>query len=93
MKITGATDATTTNRYFYVDDFNIAYPAGVQVDLGGLDLWANGLPVEPAIATMPSIAGVWDEPLSAHTTAGTTGKVLADAEANTDVTQAKVHQL
>jgi len=94
MKITGATNASLgANSYFYVDDFNVAYPAGVQIDLGGLDLWANGLPVEPAIATMPSITGVWDEPLSAHTTAGTMGKILADTEANSDVTQAKVDQL
>lgn len=81
MKITGVTDATGTNRYFYVDDFNIAYPAGVQVDLGGLDLWADGLPVAPAIATMPSLAGVWDEPSSAHTVPGTMG-----AEQNENLT-------
>lgn len=36
---------------------------------------------------------VWDEALSGHTTAGTAGKVIADTEANTDVTQAKVDQL
>jgi hypothetical protein len=84
MKITGATDATTTSRYFYVDDFNIAYPAGVQIDLGGLDLWANGLPVEPAIATMPSITGVWDEPLSVHTVSGSAGKILKDAADNAE---------
>ena len=93
MKVTGATDATGTNRYFYVDDVNVAYPAGVAIDLGNLDLWAEGLPVAPAIATMPSLGGVWDEPLTAHTIAGGAGKVLADAEASTDVTQAKVDQL
>lgn len=73
MKITGATDATGTNRYFYVDDVNIAYPAGVAVDLGNLDLWADGLPVAPAIATVPSLGGVWDEALTAHTIPGTFG--------------------
>ena len=93
MKVTGATDATGTNRYFYVDDVNVAYPAGVAIDLGSLDLWAEGLPVAPAIATVPSLAGVWDEPLSAHTVAGSAGKILADAEANSDVTQAKVDRL
>ena len=36
---------------------------------------------------------VWDEALSGHTTAGTAGKVIADTEANTDLTQAKVDQL
>lgn len=76
IKITGGTDATTTDRYFYVDDFNIAYPAGVQVNLGGLDLWADGLPVAPAIATMPSITGVWDEPLTAHTVSGSFGAFI-----------------
>ena len=74
MKITGATNASLgANSYFYVDDFNVAYPAGVVVDLGGLDLWADGLPVAPAIATMPSIQGVWDEPLTAHTVDGSFG--------------------
>lgn len=76
MKITGGTDATGTNRYFYIDDFNIAYPAGVQVNLGGLDLWADGIPVAPAIATMPSITGVWDEPLTAHTVSGSFGAFI-----------------
>jgi hypothetical protein len=93
MKVTGATDATGTDRYFYVDDVNVAYPAGVAIDLGNLDLWAEGLPVAPAIATMPSIQGVWDEPLSAHTVPGSAGKILKDTEANTDVTQAKVDTL
>ncbi len=76
IKITGGTDATGTDRYFYVDDFNIAYPAGVQISLGGLDLWADGLPVAPAIATMPSITGVWDEPLTAHTVSGSFGAFI-----------------
>lgn len=79
VKVTGATDATTTNRDFYVDDFNIAYPAGVQVDLGGLDLWADGLPVAPAIATMPSLSGVWDEPQTSHTIPGSMGAQVKTA--------------
>lgn len=79
MKVTGATDATGTDSYFYVDDMNVAYPAGVAIDLGNLDLWAEGLPVAPAIATMPSLGGVWDEPLTAHTIAGSAGRVLTDA--------------
>jgi len=84
MKVTGATDATGTDRYFYVDDVNVAYPAGVAIDLGNLDLWAEGLPVAPAIATMPSITGVWDEPLSAHTIAGSAGKILKDGADNAE---------
>lgn len=93
MKVTGATDATGTDRYFYVDDVNIAYPAGVAIDLGNLDLWAEGLPVAPAIATMPSLGGVWDEPLTAHTIAGSAGVVVGEILSNTDVTQAKIDQL
>lgn len=93
MKVTGATDATGTNRYFYVDDVNVAYPAGVAIDLGNLDLWAEGLPVAPAIATMPSLGGVWDEPLTAHTIAGSAGVVVGEILSNTDATQAKVDGL
>ena len=93
MKVTGATDATGTNRYFYVDDVNIAYPAGVAIDLGNLDLWAEGLPVAPAIATVPSLGGVWDEPLTAHTIAGSAGVVVGEILSNTDATQAKVDTL
>ena len=73
ITIQGATDATSTNAYFYLDDFNIAYPAGVSINLGGIDLWANALPITPTIATFPSLGGVWDESLSAHTISGTFG--------------------
>ena len=89
MRITAATDATGTNRYFYVDDVNIAYPAGVAVDLGNLDLWADGLPVAPAIATVPSLGGVWDEPLTAHTIAGSMGVLLSDAADNAELAAIK----
>jgi len=41
--------------------------------LGSLDLWADGLPVAPTIATMPSLGGVWDEPLSSHSVPGSFG--------------------
>jgi hypothetical protein len=77
--ITGATDAAGANAYFYLDDFNIAYPAGVQVDLGGMDLWANATPIWPPIATVPSLGGVWDEATSAHTVAGSFGSKLKGA--------------
>ena len=89
MKVTGATDATGTNRYFYVDDVNIAYPAGVAVDLGNLDLWADGLPVAPAIATVPSLGGVWDEALTAHTVAGSMGELLGDAADSAELASIK----
>lgn len=93
MAITGSTDATGANSYFYADDINIAYPAGVAINLGNLDLWAAGLPVVPTISTMPSLGGVWDEPLTAHTIPGSTGAVVGEVLSNTDVTQAKVDTL
>ena len=93
MKLTCASDATSPNNVFYVDDVNVSYPAGIAINLGGLDLWANGLPVAPAIATVPSLAGVWDEPLTAHTIAGSAGVVVGEILSNTDATQAKVDTL
>ena len=93
MKVTGATDATGTNRYFYVDDVNVAYPAGVAIDLGNLDLWAEGLPVAPAIATVPSLAGVWDEPLSAHNISGSFGEKVNETGNNAEITMSKVDTL
>ena len=80
MKVTGATDATGTDRYFYVDDVNVAYPAGVAIDLGNLDLWAEGLPVAPAIATVPSLGGVWDEMQTSHNIAGSFGAAAVAAQ-------------
>ncbi len=73
LTIGGTTDVVGADAYFYADDFNIAYPAGVAVDLGGVDIWASGLPVTPVIATVPSLGGVWDEVLTAHNIPGTFG--------------------
>lgn len=73
----GATDATGANAYFYVDDVQVAYPAGVSINLGGLDLWANATPVWPPIATFPSLGSVWDEPTAAHAVAGSFGAALS----------------
>jgi hypothetical protein len=73
VNISGATDASGSDAYFYVDDFNVAYPAGVSIDLGNLDIWADAMPVAPTIATMPSLGGVWDEALTAHTVSGSFG--------------------
>lgn len=55
LTISGATTATGSNAYFYIDDFNVAYPAGVSLNLGSLDIWAGALPVTPTIATFPSL--------------------------------------
>jgi len=53
------TDATGTNAYVYWDDASILDPAGVVVNTGGLDLWANALPITPIISTTVSAADVW----------------------------------
>lgn len=58
--VTGMTDATTSNAYFYVDDFSAALPQGATLNLGNLDLWSNGLPVSPAnLATTVTASDVW----------------------------------
>jgi hypothetical protein len=72
--LSGATDAAGANAYWYVDDVQVAYPAGVSINLGGLDLWANATPVWPPIATVPALGGVWDEATSAHGVAGSFGE-------------------
>lgn len=59
-RIDGETDATSTNAYFYVDDFTAPLPQGSTLNLGGLDLWSDGLPVAPAnFATTVTAADVW----------------------------------
>lgn len=78
VQVYGSTDATTTDAYFYLDDMDMAYPAGTSLNLGGLDLWANAFPVTPTIATVPSTGSVWDVPTSSLTTDGSTGKALVD---------------
>lgn len=76
--ISARTDATTTDAYVYWDDFMVAYPPNVSLDLGGMDLWADALPIVPPLAIPISAktvsSAVWEELLSAHTTASTFGK-------------------
>lgn len=76
------TDATTTNAYVYWDDAMVAYPPNVSLDLGGMDLWADALPVVPPIAIPISAktvsSAVWEELTSSHTTTQTIGKMITD---------------
>jgi hypothetical protein len=76
VTIDGRTSATSTNAYFYIDDFSILYPAGYQLNLGAMDLWANALPITPPIATNLSALDVWTAPISTVTGTGTTGAKL-----------------
>jgi hypothetical protein len=76
--IGGTTNATGTDAYFYVDDVNVFYPPGIQLALGGLDLWANALPVTPSISTNVNAADVWNIQQSVLTGTGTIGKGMID---------------
>ena len=53
------TDATGSNAYVYFADYVVLYPAGVQLNLGLMSLWANGIPIMPTIATNLSANDVW----------------------------------
>lgn len=78
VTVSGRTDATGSNSYFYVDDFAMLYPAGYRLDIGGLDLWANALPIVPPIATVMSASDVWLVATSTLNGTGTIGKLLTD---------------
>lgn len=76
--ISGRTDATTTNAYFYVAKRFIAYPTDTPINLENADLWANALPVDPPIA-VPLTAftvsnAVWEELKANHTTSASFGE-------------------
>lgn len=74
--LSGMTDATGSDRYFYWDDMSILYPAGYKLDLGSLDVWDNALPVLPPIATVMSANDVWAVDTSTLTTTGTIGNKI-----------------
>lgn len=75
VKLHGATDETSTDADFYVDDFGGGYLSN-----GGLDLWANGLPVPPAwrfTVTGDEVgAAVWNYLSANVTTTGSMGKTV-----------------
>ena len=60
FKVYGSSDAATeAERCFYVDDISVFYPAGVSLNLGGMDLWADALPITPPISTSVNANDVW----------------------------------
>lgn len=77
FKLEGHTDATSTDRNFYADDISVLYPAGYKLDLGGVDLWADGLPIVPPIATVLSANDVWVASSSINYGTGTMGERVA----------------
>lgn len=86
VTLSGRTDATTTNAYVYWDDFAVLYPAGYALDLGGMDLWANALPVTPPIATVLSAKDVWTAATTESYGANTMGEALKDVLTDTGTT-------
>lgn len=88
------TDQISLDSYVYWDDFLVLYPSNTTLDLGGLDLWSNALPITPPIASPISAytvsAAVWEELKSSHTTAGTMGKALQNTEQLADDNQALI---
>ena len=71
ITISGATDATTTNAYFYIDDFT-----GGSLVNGSLDLWGNALPISPVYSFLMQASDFWDAQSSAHVGTGTMGKIM-----------------
>lgn len=53
------TDQTGSSAYVYFADYSVLLPAGVQLNLGSLSLWANGQPILPTISTNLSANDVW----------------------------------
>lgn len=74
--VSGRTDATSTDAYYYVDDFSYLPPAGVIVNTGGLDLWAKAEPIWPTMSTLFGVNDLWIVPISTLTGAGTIGNKL-----------------
>jgi hypothetical protein len=72
------TDVVGPDAYVYFDDMSILYPAGHQLNLGGMDIWSGGEPITPSIATNINAADVWAYPTAILTASGTTGKKLVD---------------
>lgn len=76
VSVDGLTDATSTNAYFYLDDFSVLYPPGTIVNMGGLDYWSKAEPIMPTISTLFSATDVWSVPTSILTGSGTIGKLI-----------------
>ncbi len=60
VTVSGKTDATGTNAYFYIDDFEYDYPTGYSANLGLLDLWADALPITANSDTTGTLSYDWN---------------------------------
>ena len=70
------TDQISTDGYAYFDDFSTFYPPWVQLNLWGMDLFANAIPITPYIATNINAADVRAYPVTSLTTDWTIGKLI-----------------
>ena len=77
VTVSTMTDATTSDAYVYFDDFKTLFPAEAPLDTQTMDLWANGLPVTPPIATVLSANDVWSAATSTMTGTGTIGEKVS----------------
>ena len=86
----GMTDQTGTDAYFYLDDVSVLLPAGVQLNLGGLDDWDSGLPVTPSIATNLTAMDVWAVDKSVFITPTTMGGHLSNLKNPTTIIDGEI---
>lgn len=78
ITMSGMTDAVGANAYVYWDDGLMLYPASYVLNMGGMDLFADALPVTPLIATVFSAQDVWTAQTITMNGLGTIGKLLVD---------------
>lgn len=89
VKVSGYTDATGTDAYFYVGDGQVLYPAGHQINTGDFFLWADAMPVVPWIATNLQAADVWAYLKDSIQTVGSIGEFLKTVAVEANATTNK----
>lgn len=77
------TDQVGTDAYVYFDDMSIFYPPGVALDLGGLDLWSDAMPIAPPISTGVNANDVWAALASVQVTPGSMGVLVKTIDITT----------
>lgn len=76
LVLSGYTDATGADAYFYLGAKGIVLPAGRAYDNGALSYWASAKPLT-GLATSLSAFDVWSVPTSQLTGSGTIGKLMS----------------
>lgn len=83
IKISGSTDATGSNAYFYIGEIIPSRPPGVSVNTTRLALFSGAAPLPPdSTFTVP--ASVWDEAVSTHQVSGSFGEQALRTEVKVD---------